>query len=382
MSDETPPPSLRLKPRQRPEAEPPAAPAAAPGPELDGGKLRLKPKLNAETLAVAATPAETRADEISAAPATSAAPAAERIRLKPKLNQEPVQAAVQTPEEAPASAAAEAPPVPPAPPAPEEAKIKLKIKIPGALIPAETAAPAPVEGTPDQPPPPGAPPPFPVLLPPAAGSGVIRPPGGPRPGAPRPGAPVRRAAPSVLASSARRKKIFKLILVALGGLALAAGMIFLAITKFIDPPPPPPSHVPKARPIPVELAPEAPAAEAPETKAPPVVEPEKPRVTRPRPKSGAISNTVTTDLAPGVTVTTDAVQAEVEASQAFRTFVADAKVSGVFQGSPPRAFINGRLVRMGETVDSLLGIRFESVDPKTKNIVFKDSTGATVSRRY
>jgi hypothetical protein len=39
-------------------------------------------------------------------------------------------------------------------------------------------------------------------------------------------------------------------------------------------------------------------------------------------------------------------------------------------------------VRAGETVDSFLGIKFESADPATKTIVFKDSTGATVSKRY
>ena len=74
--------------------------------------------------------------------------------------------------------------------------------------------------------------------------------------------------------------------------------------------------------------------------------------------------------------------ATAEATPAFRSFVADAKISGVFQGTPPRAFINGRLVRLGEVVDSSLGIRFDSIDPKTKNIVFKDSSGATVARRY
>ena len=332
-------------------------------------------------------PAEVPAE----APEAPAAPAAERIRLKPKLNQEPAQqataqaAAEVPPEPAPAAEAqAEAPA---APPAPEEGKIKLKIKIPGALAPAEAAPPPAPEGeaAPGQPAAVGAPPPFPVLLPPAAGSGVIRPSGAPRPGAPRPGPPGRRIPPSVQASTARRKKIIKLILVALGGLAMAAGIIGLAIVKFIDPPPPPPTRIPKARPVHVEVQPEVPATETPEADAAKVAPPTEqvtPRPSRVKPKSGTISTTVTTDLAPGVTVTTEAVQAEVEASQSFRTFVADAKISGVFQGTPPRAFINGRLIRVGETVDSSLSIRFESVDPKTKNIVFKDSTGATVSRRY
>jgi len=54
----------------------------------------------------------------------------------------------------------------------------------------------------------------------------------------------------------------------------------------------------------------------------------------------------------------------------------------VFQGASPRAFINGRMVRAGEMVDEMMEINFDSVDPATRSIVFKDSTGATVSRRY
>jgi hypothetical protein len=188
----------------------------------------------------------------------------------------------------------------------------------------------------------------------------------------------------VQAASARRNKIIKLILVALGGLLVAAGVISLAIVKFVDPPPPPSRSV-RPRPVTPEVSVPTPTVET-ETPKEPVpeeqVERVQPRPVKARSKSGVITGTVTTDLAPGVTVTTEAVQAEVEASQSFRTFVADAKISGVFQGTPSRAFINGRLIRVGETVDSSLGIRFESVDPKAKNIVFKDSTGATVARRY
>ena len=133
--------------------------------------------------------------------------------------------------------------------------------------------------------------------------------------------------------------------------------------------------------VPLNLAPEPePATTKPAAPEEPV--PVRPRPVRQHPKSTALSTTATTDLAPGVTVTTEAVEAEVEASQAFRTFVADAKISGVFQGTPSRAFINGRLIRVGEVVDSSLGVRFESVDPATKTIVFKDTTGAKVARRY
>ena len=390
MSDETPPPSLRLKPRQRTDAEAPPPAPSAPGGSADSGKLRLKPKLNAET-----PPAP--AAEIpppSAEPAPAAGPAPERVRLKPKLNAEPAQPPVGAPPEVPAEAAAEseapaegeasaepeggesAPP----PDVSDAPKPKLKIKIPGAL------SDAPADGAPVDP---NVPPPFPVVLAPGA-EGVPPPAGGSRPGVPRPGAPVRRLPAEALAKKNRSKKIVKLIMVGVGSVALAVGMLKFAMVKFIDPPPPPPSIIPKPRP-PVKIAPIVDVPNPPETEpetkpaqaeAPPTAsKPVRPVKTPPK-KSGETTTKATSDLAPGVTVTSDAVQAEVEASSEFRTFVADAKVSGVFQGSPARAFINGRLVRAGEVVDSAMGIKFESVDPSTKTIVFKDSSGAKVSKHY
>jgi hypothetical protein len=70
------------------------------------------------------------------------------------------------------------------------------------------------------------------------------------------------------------------------------------------------------------------------------------------------------------------------ASAAFRTFVANASIGGVFQGSPARALINGSIVREGQTVDGVLGIEFERIDSDKKSIFFKDGTGAEVSKDY
>ncbi len=86
-------------------------------------------------------------------------------------------------------------------------------------------------------------------------------------------------------------------------------------------------------------------------------------------------------MSAGVSATTE-VDAAPEASPAFRSFVANAKVSGVFQGTPPRAFINGRLVRAGETVDGGLGVEFNGLDADKKQLIFKDKAGATVFRKY
>jgi hypothetical protein len=70
------------------------------------------------------------------------------------------------------------------------------------------------------------------------------------------------------------------------------------------------------------------------------------------------------------------------ASADFRAFVANATIGGVFQGTPSRALINGRIIREGQVVDDTLGITFERIDADKKVIYFKDATGAEVSRDY
>ena len=72
----------------------------------------------------------------------------------------------------------------------------------------------------------------------------------------------------------------------------------------------------------------------------------------------------------------------VSASPEFRAFVATVKISGVFQGTNGRAFINGRLTRLGDLVDSQLGIRFEGIDAEKKLLIFKDASVATTARKY
>ena len=99
-------------------------------------------------------------------------------------------------------------------------------------------------------------------------------------------------------------------------------------------------------------------------------------------KSASETATARTTIAKGVTATTNLEQAGADASVEFRTFVANAKISGVFQGTPARAVINGRLARSGETVDAALGIVFDRIDADRRHIVFRDRTGATVTRRY
>lgn len=71
-----------------------------------------------------------------------------------------------------------------------------------------------------------------------------------------------------------------------------------------------------------------------------------------------------------------------EPTEEFRNFVTSLKVSGVFQGEPSRALLNGKMYGVGQIVDETLGISFAGVEPESKNLVFKDSDGAVVKRRY
>jgi hypothetical protein len=92
-----------------------------------------------------------------------------------------------------------------------------------------------------------------------------------------------------------------------------------------------------------------------------------------------------TTVSPGVSAyapSSSEIQATAEASPAFLTYVADAKVSGVFQGEPSRAFINGRLARSGTMVEEGLGITFVGVDAENRTLLFKDRSGARVTKRY
>lgn len=108
-----------------------------------------------------------------------------------------------------------------------------------------------------------------------------------------------------------------------------------------------------------------------------------PPADKPAPHAAAPQTVATSSsIAPGVSATNSEVMAASEASPAFRSFVANAKVNGVFQGATPRVMLNGRLTRAGDTVDTSLGITFDSIDPEKKTILFKDKSGAIVTRRY
>jgi hypothetical protein len=108
-----------------------------------------------------------------------------------------------------------------------------------------------------------------------------------------------------------------------------------------------------------------------------------PRHTTPKPAvKPATPLTSTTQLAPGIQATTAASDVVGDASPAFRTWVAQARIGGVFQGSPARALINKRTVSEGQMVDETLEITFVGLDLAARTIVFRDRTGVTVVRKY
>lgn len=71
-----------------------------------------------------------------------------------------------------------------------------------------------------------------------------------------------------------------------------------------------------------------------------------------------------------------------QASAAFRRFVSEMVILGVYQGSPARAIINGRTLAEGQLVDKPLGIVFQGINAEKKTITFKDASGASITRKY
>lgn len=70
------------------------------------------------------------------------------------------------------------------------------------------------------------------------------------------------------------------------------------------------------------------------------------------------------------------------ASAAFFYWVVNLNVSGITQGKPARLLLNNRLAYEGDEVNRTLGVVFAQLDPANKLIVFRDQTGATVTRSY
>jgi hypothetical protein len=70
------------------------------------------------------------------------------------------------------------------------------------------------------------------------------------------------------------------------------------------------------------------------------------------------------------------------ASPRFVRYAEALRVSGVFQGNPARALVDGRLVRSGDVIEPNLRISFTGVDSDTKHLILQDATGAQVRVKY
>lgn len=97
-------------------------------------------------------------------------------------------------------------------------------------------------------------------------------------------------------------------------------------------------------------------------------------------------NILTPNTPPRTPVVEEVAAAQTEpavpASSAFRKYVETLRVNGVFQGENPRAMLNGRMYNLGAEVDPKLAITLFKIEPEAKLLIFRDDTGAILSRRY
>ena len=432
MSDEQQP--LRIKPRvppaegaePGPDAPPPPAPSPAPGAEpAEGlGRLRLKAKLGLSAETPAQPPPEPALvpppppPTYGAAPLPETEPAAEpeakdapKFKLRPKAAPPPPAIAPEPPPPPPADPGRAATPAPP----------RSSPSMPPMSVLA--AAPPPLPGSvAEAPPPPGSAPRLSLstaadrgagtkglAVPPAGSKGLPFPPAGTR-GLPIAGGdalpkiggktvvvkPVKPAAvlrkrPS-LAPTAKAG-------LAVVVLAVAAGAFFSYRVFF-------PAEAPAmkiklqavAKPVINDLKQSAAKAGELVAKGQNAIAAQRAQQQakidaaangEEEPTSVPTVSTAPTESVMGestiskdVRVNNTPIVAAVAASPAFRAFVSNATIGGVFQGVPSRALINGTVVREGQVLDSSLGIAFERVDADKKVIYFKDYTGAEVAKNY
>lgn len=307
--------------------------------------------------------------------------------------------------------AAESAPAENAPAEDAAPKFKLKVKPPGggpAKMPG-AATPAPASGGAEAP---KDPPPFPVVKPP----GPTRPPiAAPVPHMRAPeGVEEEDIQPKAPPPKKFGKKKKRWVLPVIGVMVLGAAA-FVVYKFFLAPPPPPPPVVKKPAVSPATPVAPTPAAashpssnlidagqnaiaerrakeqarvdallngqDVPDARA---ISTPPPSSLTPAPKPAPTQTTAqaTTQISPGLSVTSATELTAGAASPAFRSFVANARISGVYQGAPPRAFINNTLYRAGDIVSPSLGIRFFGVNSEQKTITFRDESGAIVTRKY
>ncbi len=410
--EESSPAPLRLRPRKRPADSPepdagaPSAPAPTPAPATPPPPAASAP----------VTPPPAASEPTPSAEPPAAEPDRPRLRAKPRLNIAEDTTEPAAAETKPAASADLPPPAPSAASASEPAEatpLKLRLQTPQAAAtppppplppPAPPAAPA-SSATPPPPPPASLDVDLPPLppTPPDFSSGeesvTLRPPDHlvPHISAPQPVREIEKQVRApVPASSLRKKKspLKAVLVIAAVLLVIGAGFWFAGTAiydKFFA------EDVAEVAQLPAKLIDKAQGAvedrrsleqarvdamgegrEVPTQRAIGPAPTPTPEAT-PAPTDGSV-----TAYAPGE-VTVPEVQAEPAAPQPgpeFIAFVETARIGGVFQGSPARAFINGRTVRAGETVDERLGVVFVGLDDSRLRLIFRDASGAEVIRKF
>jgi energy-converting hydrogenase Eha subunit A len=126
---------------------------------------------------------------------------------------------------------------------------------------------------------------------------------------------------------------------------------------------------------------QAATANGDETAAPtPPVPP--PALVREEPKPTEAPAPAEVKLSGGITIANASLAHGPPAGPRFFFWVVGLNVSGVFQSSPHRILLNNRLVYEGDKVNDLLGIVFDRIDVDRKLIMFRDPSGALVTRSY
>ncbi len=110
--------------------------------------------------------------------------------------------------------------------------------------------------------------------------------------------------------------------------------------------------------------------------------PENAKTEKPTPPEVANKVTSGTEAYSGVGTGPNTTPPPPAASPRFVRYAEGLSVSGVFQGSPARALVDGRLIRAGEVIEPRLGVSFVGVDAETKHLILQDSTGAQLRIKY
>jgi energy-converting hydrogenase Eha subunit A len=121
----------------------------------------------------------------------------------------------------------------------------------------------------------------------------------------------------------------------------------------------------------------------------PAADPDNPDAAAPAQASGSEmappkepSAPVQVTLAGGIIIANAPIAGAPDARPAFLYWVFGQNVRGVNQSNPPRILLNNRSVTEGQVVNPALGITFDHLDPEKKLIVFRDESGALVTRSY